>query len=168
MKRNKNGQFIGIGLTKKKLQDLYLIQRKPIKEIGQILHINERSIYPFLKKFNILKRPRPHIKGQDSYNWKGGRTRGTGGYILIKINNHPYARRSGYILEHRLVMEKYLGRYLTQEEVVDHINGIKDDNRLENLRLFSTHAEHIKEEGKRKVFVGTHSNQKRNERGVYI
>jgi hypothetical protein len=168
MKRNKKGQFVGINLTKNELQDLYLIQKKPIKEIGKILNINGGSIYPFLKKYNIPKRDRPHIKGEKHFNWKGGKVKATGGYILIYSPTHPYSQNTGYVLEHRLIMEAFLKRYLAPEEIVDHKNGIKDDNRIENLKLFSHQSEHIKEEKQRGVYIGTHINQKRNERGMYI
>jgi hypothetical protein len=64
------------------------------------------------------------------------------GYILIYKPDHPYGKNC-YVYEHRLVMEKHLGRYLTKDEVVHHINEIKNDNRLKNLMLL-TNSKHSK------------------------
>ena len=66
------------------------------------------------------------------------------GYILIYKPEHPFAKKSGYIFEHRLVMEKFLGRYLLPEERVHHDNDVKDDNRIENLSLFLNTKRHLK------------------------
>ncbi len=68
--------------------------------------------------------------------WKGGKSRDNNGYIRIHNPEHPFAhRRDSYVLEHRLVMEKMLNRLLTKNEIVHHKNGIRDDNRPENLIL---------------------------------
>jgi len=64
--------------------------------------------------------------------WKGGRT-DSNGYTAILDRSHPRAHRSGYVYEHILVMEEYLGRYIDRKEVIHHINGIKKDNRIVNL-----------------------------------
>lgn len=83
------------------------------------------------------------LRGKDCPNWKGGRTKTYHGYISISLRGHPYAhKQSGRVLEHRLVMEQYLGRYLLPTEIIHHINGIRDDNRIENLRLIQTEKKH--------------------------
>lgn len=79
--------------------------------------------------------PRPR-KGQ------GSGTMDAKGYRNINVVGNDGVVRVG-VKEHRWVMEQYLGRPLTDVEVVHHINHDRADNRIENLELFSTHAEHI-------------------------
>jgi len=66
--------------------------------------------------------------------WKGGRTKDGNGYWVIHMPEHPYACQ-GKIKEHRLVMEKYLGKYLKPNEIVHHIDFDKTNNKIENLYL---------------------------------
>ncbi|HEX9712154.1 MAG TPA: HNH endonuclease [Actinomycetota bacterium] len=55
---------------------------------------------------------------------------------MVKAKAHPRAGRQGYVFEHILVIEEVLGRYLRPGENIHHRNGIKDDNRRENLELW--------------------------------
>lgn len=74
---------------------------------------------------------------KDGKNWKGGKTTTANGYVYFWSPDHPNATCRGYVMEHRLVMEKSLGRYLKDKENVHHMNGIRDDNRIGNLELWT-------------------------------
>lgn len=52
--------------------------------------------------------------------------------------SHPNAQSRNTILEHVLVMSNHIGRPLKKSETVHHVNGIKDDNRIENLELWTS------------------------------
>lgn len=87
------------------------------------------------------------LPGNKNSAWKGGRQQTSCGYILIWVAKddffYPMASKRGYILEHRLVMAKSLGRCLQKWELVHHkgtkysIGSVenKQDNRIENLDI---------------------------------
>lgn len=68
------------------------------------------------------------------------------GYILRRVNNHPFANKRGYVPEHRLIMEQHLKRFLEpRKELVHHIDGNRSNNEISNLKL-TTPKEHFYEE----------------------
>jgi hypothetical protein len=86
--------------------------------------------------------PGHHVaSGSANHRWRGGRWIHKTGYVFVAAADHPTANRDGYVLEHRYVMEKHLGRILAKNEHVHHINGVKSDNDLNNLVVL-TKAEH--------------------------
>lgn len=70
------------------------------------------------------------------------------GYVLAYVPDHPHAKADGYVFLHTIVMERAIGRYLNRDEVVHHVNRIRNDNRIENLVLMNRHdhqSMHMKE-----------------------
>lgn len=88
------------------------------------------------------------------------RKKTSAGYITVFNPEHPYTNSSNRIGEHRLVMEKKIGRYLKSSEIVHHLNQIKDDNRPENLYLVKSVKEH--NEVELKHLVCPHCNKEIN------
>jgi hypothetical protein len=89
--------------------------------------------------------------GKHHPQWRGGKTIATGGYVLIHISELSDTERewfsnqkNDYVAEHRVVVSRRLGRQLKRSEHIHHINGIKGDNRDENLMLFDS-SRHMRE-----------------------
>ena len=119
-------------------------------EIAALLGLNPRHVRKIWTRHNM---PRPNQGaqfGKKNHAYKYGRRINHAGYAMVTApKDHPSAhvytgKKTGWVFEHRLLMEEKLGRFLTQEEVVDHIDGLTLHNRLDNLRLFANNAEHLR------------------------
>ncbi len=82
---------------------------------------------------------------EKNYFWRGGRCLDADGYVLVKSPDHPHATKAGYVLEHRLVMERRLGRYLLPSEVVHHKDENPANNADDNLVLHASNGAHLRE-----------------------
>lgn len=82
------------------------------------------------------------LNGPRSPFWKGGRRPGPGGYVMVYQPNHPRRNRAKYVLEHILIAEKALGRFLPVDAEVHHVNEIRNDNANANLVICQDRAYH--------------------------
>ena len=74
------------------------------------------------------------LRGVRHPRWRGGKYTNDGGYVIVAVPPEKIGQ-SQHLLEHRIVMDKTLGRRLFDHEQVHHKNGVRSDNRLENLEL---------------------------------
>lgn len=114
------------------------------KENGRKLNIHGVSLETRRKIGQANKGRRK----RDDYEFGGHEKTRPDGYVKVYVPNHPHATADGYVMKHILIMEKKIGRYLSENEVVHHINHIRNDNRISNLCLMtkSEHASmHMKE-----------------------
>jgi len=122
------------------------------KEIGKRLGVNPKLVSKACKRFGIRCQRRGPRGGEGHPEWKGGRNFDKHGYILVHRPGHPMARKMGkgrkaaYVPEHRLVMAEFLGRMLEPGEVVHHKNSDVTDNRIENLELYTSNGQHLRDE----------------------
>jgi len=116
----------------------YVKEDLTISEIAQECGVNITTISRWAARFEI-REPRPYEADRSGPNnpyWKGGKYKDSkSGYIMVYLPEHKSANKKGYLPEHRLIMEQYLGRELKPNETVCHINKRNDDNRLDNLEL---------------------------------
>lgn len=98
-------------------------------------------------------------KGRKNPSWRGGR-RKHNGYIEIHCPNHPNSNRERYVLEHRLVVEQFIERYLKPNEIIHHIDEDKTNNDIDNLMIFKSTTEHLKFHAKIRQFGMTNPIQR--------
>ncbi len=121
----------------------YVEHKRTALDIATELGIKEDSVRRALLTLDIGKTNRRKRRGGAHNRWNGG-VKKSGAYTSIFFPDHPRATKKGYVLEHRLAVEKELGRYLADEEVVHHVNGNPRDNRIRNLIVFPNNATHIR------------------------
>jgi hypothetical protein len=146
-------QYKGIldSLTEDRLAELYVDKGLSCKDIGRMFGCTSSPIKSRVKLLGISRPVGWRLKGSENANWRGGRHKSQQGYVHVLRRGHPMACKKGYVLEHRLVVSESLGRPLLRSEEVHHINGIRDDNRLENLMVVPAgrhqklHADHNRE-----------------------
>lgn len=114
-------------------------------EIAEIVGCNPKYVQNTLRVLNHERLPRGARRGELNPSYVDGRSVDRDGYAVVSAPpGHPHARRSGTMFEHRLVMERELGRYLKPTEIVDHIDGLHLHNAPSNLRLFASNADHLR------------------------
>lgn len=102
--------------------------------------VSKKLIWDFMKKFDIPRNTPNALKPKKEKpidTFHKGFSLTSSGYKLLRKVGHPNADARGYVREHILVMEKHLGRYLTDDEVVHHIDRNKLNNDISNLQLMS-------------------------------
>lgn len=132
-------------IDKSVLRHLIEIDLMTQDEAASYFQCNRTSIQRMCRRLGLLTQRTGPRSGDQHPDWKGGR-RKVGGYWYIYSPQHPNRTKQNTVAEHRLVMEEKLGRHLLRSEVVHHINGDPEDNRPENLHVFSTNAEHLQHE----------------------
>lgn len=132
------------------------LETKTAKDVAAEIGVDDQVISYWARKFGIFDEDKSTVIksalnkkypdgrfGDQASNWKGGRHKTKDGYIEVYAPDHPYAR-NGKVFEHRLVMEKMLGRYLKPDEIVHHLDGVKDRNDPSNLEV-KHRGQHVSE-----------------------
>lgn len=138
---------------------------KNASEIADELDVNTETVRKFCRIRNISL-TKVDMSGDKHPSWKNGTTLDRSGYILRRVlveSEYGYLIRAvakrgksgtesaGYAPEHRILMHDHLGRKLAKGEVVDHIDGNKQNNEISNLKVYPSNAEHLKHTLKGKV-----------------
>lgn len=118
---------------------------KTSAQIAEVTSKTPKAIQKFFRRYNFPNLHNIEVRRmQEQPMWNGGEKL-MKGYTYRRTPGHPNGTKHGnYVAVHRLVMEQKLGRYLLPTEVVDHIDGDIQNNHPDNLRLFSSNAEHLR------------------------
>lgn len=125
------------------IKDKKLKAIKHKQKTRKVWRINVNEFNAFCKKYDVLNNKRigrelfcREVK-RNPYLSKG--------YRYIYSPHHPRCNHQGYVAEHVLIMEQHIGRYLTKSECVHHINHVRSDNDINNLKLYSSKSAHMKD-----------------------
>jgi hypothetical protein len=109
--------------------------------VAEMQKSKRRFIAKALREAGVSQRPPPRFKaGPANPEWKGGVRIDDDGYTYIYKPHHPHVTAGGYVMKQRLLMEKWIGRYLKPEERVAFLDGDRSNFSRKNLKLFPSHG----------------------------
>ncbi len=142
--------------NKGELEQWYLVEKLSIADIATRVGCASTTPRRWFDKFQIPRRTDgegirlAHKQGKFAYkqiaekcsNWNGGRWVDAKGYVYLYKPDYHRTTRKSYIQEHIWVWEQVHNKQLPKGWVIHHLNGIKGDNRPENLFAMRS-GEHI-------------------------
>lgn len=143
------GQLRRCGIKSRKVSD-YPASEKSRNWCRELGHLRKGYKMTQAQKDCISKANKGRRKRPD-YEFGGHEKLRDDGYVKVYAPDHPHCTKDGYVMKHILIIEREIGRYLNPGECVHHINHIRSDNRVENLRLMTIHdhmSMHMKERNK--------------------
>jgi hypothetical protein len=117
---------------------------RSIAEIAALTGVSKTTVQRIVLAEDLPRLPAHSPSGKRNPSWKGGYLVSHDGYLYVSAYGHPSICSNKKIRAHRFLMEMAIGRFLESGEIVDHVNGLSLDNRMENLRLFESNAEHLR------------------------
>lgn len=151
--KNSRPGYLKHHLDEAEIERLYVEEKMAPYMIGERFNVAHQTITDRLKKRGVQLRTLGEAikltvkKGSDCHWWKGGKRKDHNGYIVIRDPGHRLANVGGYVKEHHLAWEKANGKELPKGWIVHHLNGIRDDNRPENLVALDRHIHTERENG---------------------
>jgi hypothetical protein len=144
------------GVTTEQIQQMVMAYQtgEGTKALAALYGVHDATIARYLRAAGVTLRLAGFQQGEGHHAWRGGRTLTDGGYVLVLVRPddlfYPMAQIKAageegarYCLEHRLVMARHLGRLLTDEETVHHVDDRdRQNNAISNLQL--RHGNHGK------------------------
>ena len=115
------------------------------REVAEKLGITTKAVHQRIHRWKLPHLPQGGRRGEKNHQYKKPEDRicNKNGYIKRYHPEHPFCDSYGYVLEHRMVVEQMIGRFLTKLEVVHHKDHNKANNAPDNLMLFSCQADHV-------------------------
>lgn len=131
---------------------IYLYTSKSLSQIAKEKSVSVTTVWNAFQRHNIKSRTKTEglkinwknrtRKPSEQGNWNGGRTYDGKGYVLIYKKGHPRTIKKDYVYEHILNWEKANNKTIPKGSIVHHLNGIRDDNRPENLSVLPNKQAH--------------------------